>query len=84
MKIDELGSFIYRFNKYKCLCDVHETTHIRKSKDATCYAIYRFVGFSNEREDEMFFLLVEIAENNFYFTKENDANKIALKSLRRK
>jgi hypothetical protein len=58
LKIDELSGFIYRFNKYKCLCEIHETTHNSNSKDAICYALFRvggfIVGFSNERVDELF------------------------------
>lgn len=85
MKIDELSGFIYRFNKYKCLYQVHKTTHSSNSKDAICYVTFRFEDFSNKREDELFILLIEVAKNNnFYFTKINNVNKTALRSLRRK
>jgi hypothetical protein len=47
--------------------------------------MFRFVGFINEKEDELFILLVEVTENNnFYFTKINNVKRRALKILRRK
>lgn len=85
MKIDELSGFIYRFNKYNNLYEVHETTHSSNSEDAICYFTLRFAGFSNEREDELFILPVEVAKNNnFYFTKINNVNKKSLEKSYKK